>query len=491
MIALLFATLDEARPLLALLRAEKRLDQPFPTYGFSARKGRPGGLVIISGMGPDAAAAAAGYAVKSRGARVLVNPGICGSLSASMIPGTLHTITAVSDGEAIVRGHATAALPLEHSAAWPHLPAARLATVGTPVFGGAPRAALAAQADLVDMEGHAVARVAAQHAIPCHLLKGVSDGATESGRDDLHRNLARVAEALAQQTAAGLEALAGGRRSLAVRMANFVKVEHTLFSLPLLFAGAWLAAGHRWPGGVRLALIALAGLGARTLGMAMNRILDRHLDLLNPRTSGRDLPRGSLTLAQGGLVAAIGLGLYLLACAALGPVCLRWSPLPALVLISYSLLKRFTPLCHYGIGICLALGPLGAHVAVTGNTTASPALLLLALFTFCWISGSDIMYALQDMETDRETGVHSLPASFGPVVSRAIAAGTHLVAAVAAILLWRMTGAGVSAGVALAVTLGSLALIYHERWPLSFRFFPISALAGMAGAMIPLLGGGP
>jgi 4-hydroxybenzoate polyprenyltransferase len=234
------------------------------------------------------------------------------------------------------------------------------------VFGGDPRHRLAAHADIVDMEGHAVAQAARRQGIPCYLLKGVSDLADESGRDHLMQNLARVSEALAQEVVKGLERFSEPKSSLLVRMANFVKVEHTIFSLPLLFAGAWIGARYQWPGLKAILLITLAGLGARTLGMAMNRILDRRLDSLNPRTLTRDLPSGKLTPAQAWGVVAAGLGLYLLACAALGPVCLKLSPIPALVLISYSLLKRFTPLCHFGIGLSLALGPLGAHVAVTG-----------------------------------------------------------------------------------------------------------------------------
>jgi 4-hydroxybenzoate polyprenyltransferase len=221
--------------------------------------------------------------------------------------------------------------------------------------------------------------------------------------------------------------------------------------------------------------------------MAMNRILDRRLDSLNPRPLARDLPSGKLTPAQAWGVAAVGLGLYLLACAALGPVCLKLSPVPALVLISYSLLKRFTPLCHFGIGLSLALGPLGAHVAVTGGTTAPPALLLLTLFTFCWISGSDILYAFQDLASDRETGVHSIPVSFGPTGARWIAAGVHLVALASAFGLWRLTGMGAVSGLALAVTGLALITMYRERLPLAFRFFPVSAIAGIAGALIPLL----
>jgi 4-hydroxybenzoate polyprenyltransferase len=481
MIALLVATLNEAQPLLALLKAEQQLTQPFPVYGY------PGGLVAIIGMGPKSAAKAADYVIRNGGASTIINFGICGALSESFKPGGLCRVITTLDGDALLQSRETSSLPLLSHEAWQHFAPVRLASVTEPVFGGEPRQQLAAHADIVDMEGYAVAQAARRHGIPCYLLKVVSDLADDSGRAHLMQNLARVSEVLTQEVVKGLEQFSKPKSSMLVRMANFIKVEHTIFSLPLLFAGAWIGAHYQWPGLKALILVTLAGLGARTLGMAMNRILDHRLDSLNPRTRTRDLPSGKLTSAQAWGVAAAGLGCYLLACAALGPVCLKLSPLPALVLISYSLLKRFTPLCHFGIGLSLALGPLGAHVAVTGGTTAPPALLLLTLFTFCWIIGSDILYALQDLASDRETGVHSIPVSFGPTGARWIAAGVHLVALASAFGLWVVTGIGVVSGVALAVTGIALATMYWERLPLAFRFFPVSAIAGIAGALIPLL----
>ena len=481
MIALLVATLNEAQPLLDLLKAEQQLNQPFPAYGY------PGGLIVISGMGPESAAKAADYAIRNCGAKKVINFGICGALAGSLKPGDLCRVMTTIEGDAILQSGNAPFFPLLTHEAWKHFAPARLASVTKPVFGGAPRQRLAAHADIVDMEGHAVAQAARRQGVPCYLLKGVSDLADESGRDHLIQNLTRVSEVLAQEVVKGLERFSEPKSSLLVRMANFVKVEHTIFSLPLLFAGAWIGAHYQWPGLKALLLVTLAGLGARTLGMAMNRILDRRLDSLNPRTLTRDLPSGKLTSAQAWGVAAAGLGLYLLACAALGPVCLKLSPIPALVLISYSLLKRFTPLCHFGIGLSLALGPLGAHVAVTGGTTAPPALLLLTLFTFCWISGSDILYALQDLASDRETGVHSIPVSFGSTGARWIAAGIHLVALASAFGLWRIMGMGTVSGLALVVTGLALITMYWERLPLAFRFFPVSAVAGIAGALIPLL----
>ncbi len=151
------------------------------------------------------------------------------------------------------------------------------------------------------------------------------------------------------------------------------------------------------------------------------------------------------------------------------------------------MLKRFSSLCHFGIGVCLALGPLGAYVAVTGSTAIDGAILMLTLFTFCWISGFDIIYALQDLKTDREIGVHSLPAALGSTGAQWVAALTHVVAAAAAVQLWVLSGAGLTSGVALAVALAAFGLAYYPKLPLPVRFFPISAIAGIAGAMIAML----
>ena len=490
MTVFLFATSAEARPFLERVTAAKVLDQPFETHAYPAAGRRAAGLVVISGMGPVRAAAATAYAITARGARRVINAGICGALHAGLQTGGLRRITAVINGDAAACGDAAPPLDLATASPWATLPPARLATVTEPVFGGERRDRLAAAADVVDMEGWAVAQTCQRHHIPCLLFKGVSDMADTAGRDELQRNLAAVSDLLAQTLADGLAVLPRAERgSLLVRLANFVKVEHTIFSLPLLFAGAWLGAGGHWPGLRPLFWIALAGLGARALGMAMNRILDRRLDLLNPRTAGRELPSGRLTPAQGWSVAAAGLAVYLLACTALGPLCLLLSPIPAAVLITYSLLKRFTSLCHYGIGACLALGPLGAFVAVAGTTAVSPAVILLALFTFCWISGFDIIYALQDLAADREIGVHSLPAALGSRGAQIVAAATHLVAIAAVARVGQLTGGGAASGLAFAVAVAAFGLAYVPRVPLPARFFPTSAIAGIAGALIPLLGG--
>jgi 4-hydroxybenzoate polyprenyltransferase len=436
-------------------------------------------------MGKTRAAEATEYVIARRSVTNVVSIGICGALSERSRPGTLLRIASAIDGDRVLAGEDTDDLPCE-GAEWATLPSARLATVDEPVYQVERRTKLASRADVVDMEGLAIATVCRRLGVRVGMLKGVSDLADDSGKADILANIDSVSAALAAVVVEGL-AKPPPKSSGLAKVLRFAKVEHSVFSLPLLFAGAYLGA-RGWPSLSVLALIALAAVGARTLGMAMNRIFDRRLDALNPRTAGRELPSGQMSLAAAAAVAIGGLALYLLACAALGPVCLRLSPIPAVPLIAYSLLKRFTSLCHFGIGLCLALAPLGAFVAVTGDTAVTAEVLLLAAFTFFWISGFDIIYALLDVESDRATGVHSLPAALGTGRAQIIAAAGHVVAVAALIWLWQLVGGGLASGLAAAVAVGAFVAGYWPRLPVGVRFFPVSAVAGIAGALVPLLG---
>jgi len=236
-----------------------------------------------------------------------------------------------------------------------------------------------------------------------------------------------------------------------------------------------------------LLLIALVGLGARTFGMAVNRILDRNIDAKNPRTKNRELASGTLSMTQGYGVALAGAALYFVGCALLGSIVLKISLIPLIPLALYSLLKRFTPLCHYGIGVALALAPLGAFIAVTNSVAFTPEVVLLALFTFGWISGFDIIYALMDIDFDRENKICSIPASLGSSRAQLVAAITHLVSFAALVLLWMSVGSMLSF-IALLVSATAFGAGYLQRIPVHVRFFPISAIAGIAGALVVLLG---
>ena len=276
-------------------------------------------------------------------------------------------------------------------------------------------------------------------------------------------------------------------RAMIGKLLQFIKVEHTAFSLPLVYTGAWMGAGRRWPGVTVLALIVVAAVGARIFGMSFNRIFDRHIDARNPRTAMRELPAGTMGVGMALAIALGGLLIYLVACTLLGPWCLALSPVPLVPLLGYSLLKRFTALCHFGIGLCLALAPVGAFVAAAGHVHFTSSLILFSIFVFFWLSGADIIYALLDMENDRLNGIHSLPALLGAKGAQAAAAAAHLVALAALFALLIKADAGIHAMAGYVVTVMLFVLMYLPSIPVPKRFFPISTLAGIAGAITPVL----
>jgi len=175
----------------------------------------------------------------------------------------------------------------------------------------------------------------------------------------------------------------------------------------------------------------------------------------------------------------------------LGPLVLLLSPLPAVLLIGYSLLKRFTCLCHFGIGLCLAASVPAAFVAVSGRLALTAEVMLLAAFAFFWMSGFDIIYAMQDASSDRQTGVKSIPAAIGVTGADRVSAMIHLAAVTALVALWWRMGAGLTAAAAGIVALAAFIVAHLPGVPLVKRFFPISAVAGVAGALVPMLGGLP
>lgn len=271
------------------------------------------------------------------------------------------------------------------------------------------------------------------------------------------------------------------------KILSFTKVEHTAFSLPLILTGAWMGGEGRWPGFSVLALIILAAIGARIFGMSFNRILDRRIDALNPRTAGRELPSGRMDLLTAFTIAMAALALYIGACIALGRWCVYLSPLPLIPLLGYSLLKRFTVLCHFGIGLCLALAPLGAFVAAAGHPKFSLEVILFSGFVFFWLSGADIIYATLDIESDRTNGIFSIPARLGATGAQWVSATVHACALVCLILLLITSSKTGGAVVGFGVTVMMFLLMYMPFVPVPKRFFPISTLAGIAGAITPLL----
>ena len=218
--------------------------------------------------------------------------------------------------------------------------------------------------------------------------------------------------------------------------ASFVRFEHTLFSLPLVLAGVFSVTGASLPA-VRWALIAVAAVGARTAAMSLNRIIDRRLDAENPRTRTRELPAGRMGLGEAVALLVVSTAGYLAACAALGSWYLKVAVIPLAVFTLYPYLKRFTPLCHLGVGAALALAPLAGYAAAHPDLRDPMPAFMLAGFALCWVTGFDIIYATLDEDFDRRHGVHSMVAWLGRRNALRVSWVLHLAAMACMALLTR------------------------------------------------------
>lgn len=273
---------------------------------------------------------------------------------------------------------------------------------------------------------------------------------------------------------------------------SFVKIEHTLFSLPVIFSGMALAVHsfsyEKYPSDLALeslnlwsigAWILLAATGARTVGFAMNRIIDRHIDARNPRTAIRDLPSGRMTLKEGYAVMLVGAIIYFLAAWQLNPLCLALSPIPLAVFMIYPYLKRFTSLAHFGVGASLALGPLGAFLAVRPDISAALPAILLSLFTWCWVTGFDIIYSTADEQFDKKEGLHSLPSKLGSAGALKVSGVLHVIAfAILASLYFVVFPGAWIPGVLLLIAGVLLYLEQKKATDVELAFFKINAVLG-------------
>lgn len=244
---------------------------------------------------------------------------------------------------------------------------------------------------------------------------------------------------------------------LPARFARLVKIEHTVFALPFAYVGAFLAV-HGTPPAHDLLWITLAMVGARSLAMALNRLIDAGLDARNPRTAGRELPSGQLSVLQVAFFCAGSLALFLASVWELAPLTHLLWPIPVVGFVVYPYLKRWTWLCHFWLGAVDGLAPVGAWVAITNKLPwQSWALGAAVMF---WVAGFDLFYALFDLEVDREQGLHSFATRFGV---RGTFIGARL-AHVATVAFLVVAGAGLPVGglywIGVAVVAG---LLFYEH----------------------------
>jgi 4-hydroxybenzoate polyprenyltransferase len=236
------------------------------------------------------------------------------------------------------------------------------------------------------------------------------------------------------------------------RFASLVKLEHTLFALPFAYVGAFLAVDGV-PSGHDLLWITLAMVGARSLAMGLNRLIDSGIDARNPRTAGRELPRGLLSPVHVLVFCAASLALFLAAVYQLDPI-VRWLwPIPVVGFVVYPYLKRWTWLCHLWLGVVDGLAPVGAWVAIRGDLPWRAWALGGAVAT--WVAGFDLFYSLFDVEVDQAQGLHSWATRFGETSVFSGARALHLVT----VGLLVAAGLGLSVGALYWLGVGAVAVL--------------------------------
>ena len=238
---------------------------------------------------------------------------------------------------------------------------------------------------------------------------------------------------------------------------EMIKFSHTLFALPFALYSAVLAAGG-WPSAGTLLKIVAAMVGARSAAMAHNRLADRRIDAANPRTASRALPSGALSVGFVRAFLVVAIAVFFAAAASLNRLTLLLSPFALGLLLLYAYTKRFTALSHLVLGLCLALAPVGAWIAVRGSVSALP--ILLGLAVLFWTAGFDVIYALQDEEFDRHAGLKSIPARLGARGALVVSAVFHLAMAVLLLAVWRVSGSGTVLLVGIGATVA--ALVYQH-----------------------------
>ena len=243
-----------------------------------------------------------------------------------------------------------------------------------------------------------------------------------------------------------------------VHLAELVRWEHTVFALPFAYAATFLAS-EGWPRVHDFFWVTVAMVGARTAAMGLNRLVDRALDALNPRTSHWHLPRGVVKPGEVVALVMVSLAALALAAAMLNPLCLKLFPAAVLVLVVYPYTKRFTWGCHFVLGLAEFAAPFGGWIAVTGRV--HPAALLLGAGAGLWVAGFDILYALADVDFDRAHGVHSIPARFGTRGALYWSRAVHAVAWVCLLGVMPLLGAGLWYGVGLGA-MGGLLVYEHS-----------------------------
>ncbi|MDX3578859.1 menaquinone biosynthesis prenyltransferase MqnP [Streptomyces sp. FL07-04A] len=266
---------------------------------------------------------------------------------------------------------------------------------------------------------------------------------------------------------------------------RLVMIEHSVFALPFAYIAA-LTAMYELDGNIhwgRLLLVTVCMVGLRTFAMAVNRIIDREIDARNPRTANRELVTGAMSVKHAWTGALIAVAVFLGSAAMLNPLCLALAPIAVVPMVVYPYGKRFTNFPQAILGLAQAMGPIGGWLAITGEWSWDAVILGLAVGV--WIGGFDLIYACQDVETDRETGVMSVPARFG--VPAAVRGARVCHAVTTALLVWYALATGAGAFFWLGLLIVAGAFVYehsivkpHDLSRLNRAFFSTNGFIGIS-----------
>ncbi len=271
------------------------------------------------------------------------------------------------------------------------------------------------------------------------------------------------------------------------RISNFsslVKISHTVFSVPFAIIGFFLAIQDKGSPFEQktFVMLLLCVFFARNAAMSFNRIADRNFDKKNPRTSGRDIPSGKIKLEYAYVFLAVNIIFFCISTYFLNFLCFILSPIALIIILGYSFTKRFTFLSHFFLGLSLSIAPIGAYLAVTAHFQIIP--LLYSFFVFFWVSGFDIIYALNDVQFDREHGLYSLPARMGIkkalTISELLHIASLMVIVIAGILNCNHTYFWIGTVIfAFFLFYQHYIVKYHDLSRLNQSFFTMNGLSGV------------
>ncbi|MEO6150431.1 MAG: UbiA-like polyprenyltransferase, partial [Mucilaginibacter sp.] len=267
---------------------------------------------------------------------------------------------------------------------------------------------------------------------------------------------------------------------------------HTIFAMPFAFIGFFLAVtttNHtfEWP---KLVMMVMCMIFARNSAMAFNRYLDKDIDAMNPRTQQRDIPAGRISARNALIFTIINCLLFIATTWFINSLCFYLSPIALLVVLGYSATKRFTALCHLVLGLGLSLAPIGAYLVVTGEFALTP--IFFSLSVLCWVSGFDIIYALQDEDFDRSQQLHSIPAYLGKVRALNLSTFLHVLSALFIVMPAFVTHVGILYYIGIAFFCAMLIYQHLLVKPtdlsrVNFAFMTTNGIASVVFAVLFLL----